>query len=365
MTYVIGWHDGSSAYLVADSAITHSGEPREPMSSMGEAPFVDDPGETCEESSLKIVPLGVRCLGSYCGDVESALWFLDALKPYVDDPSLPDRIASVERRQGPFLAKKDSEHFEVLIARVASSSRTELMRYSSRSPKLLRMAPPGSGHDIGSLPDKHRSSIRSMCARTLQEQDARDYGLAIALGMAHQMAATEYFLQHGVGGAFVGASVGLDGARWQPDCRFFFYDPAALGTMRFTSEPPMQMQRTTGMHFIRTAVIRDAAVVQSSFWHPRARVLVNRGGVDKDEWIARWESEAWERLDNTEAPMWIFVSTSTRRVTVLDRMATGTRWARRVEDRGYAFSKDLVASLKTAVPAGNAVVRVIGPSRSR
>jgi hypothetical protein len=42
-------------------------------------------------------------------------------------------------------AKRDAEHFEILLARVAEAGLSELMRCSSPKPMLIRLAPVGSG----------------------------------------------------------------------------------------------------------------------------------------------------------------------------------------------------------------------------
>ena len=138
-----------------------------------------------------------------------------------------------------------------------------------------------------------------------------------------------------IGGLVFGVQNRMGVVSWQPDTNFVLYDAAfAFGA-------------------IITAIARDNTLVLSSSITDDTRVFGHSTSMPRaDLWSEDWLRDAKSVLDSGKTPLWVFISTASRVITVIFRSDV-TRDSRYVKFKNLGdgkfdlgLSPDLMALLR-------------------
>lgn len=242
MTVVVAWLSGSTAILCWDSAITRAGrEPKNQQSSFGELQVLD--GRAVEEGAIKLCDIaGLPALVT--GDVGTAGAFAKELIALLDKHDLRTALARLDP-----VFRGCKEAFSLIFAHPLEG-RIVLTRYASTSGLMEMNEPdPNTCWIDGSLPEHLKSLIRTGAYAVEGMPLEPPRKLLALLALMQAMGVAYYLPEHGVGGAFCGAT--FDGTiTWQEPIIYLLSNTPTLeaamseaGTDGVSTTDPFQMIR--------------------------------------------------------------------------------------------------------------------------
>lgn len=296
MTYCAGWKYKNSVFLIADTAATKPMKPQTSHSSDGQL-HAEVRGEYVEESLLKLVPLANGTVAALAGDVGMATSCLDFLRDnFSATLALGDLLKLMTINLGPFT---NDRPVQLLIARTSASADSELILWDT----VQGIHPPDSDfYQIGSLTTYHAALTPKLLDRLAAESFDVDQMLPVIVAVVQSYGIYDNLIEMNVGGLVFGVRATGGTVSWLPDTNFVLYDPA------FTSKD-----------FV-TAIVRDNALIISSSITDDTRVLGHSTSTPHPAlWTTEWLQNAKNTLDSGMTPLWIFISTANRVITLIFR----------------------------------------------
>ncbi len=229
MTLGVGWVDGKSVYLIADSVITYrdGSSRRSDESTFGEPQGEGD--QRVEESAVKTIALTEEVAAVYAGNVTVAMNFLSVLgRELLKGRILIDILRDV--RPGPGLPAGTSCH--VLLGAVTADG-PRLFRFDGVTCRFDEIYAPNDPVVIGSLPRDGVDLVKRLCtgpyalAMRAFAEDA-DRVLATVMGSLQAAAQRSRMIRDRAGGTFFGMRVDANGVQRQPDLWYVLYRDAEL-----------------------------------------------------------------------------------------------------------------------------------------
>lgn len=324
MTYCAGWKYRDAVFLLADSAATKNTEPNTTHSSFGQL-HAEVRGEHVEESLLKLVPLGSGTVAAFAGDVglaTSCLEFLrDAISTAVSTSAL---LHSLTLSLGPF--PKDRP-VEFLLAVTDEAGRSELIHWDS----LRGIDPTESDYyQIGSLTSYHAALTPALFSLFVERNLDTERMLSVASAVVQSYGIHDDLISMNVGGLIFGIQTRLGVVTWQQDTNFVLYSP------------------DFSYRAIITAIARDNTLVVSSSINDETRVFGHSTSMPRAElWTADWLRKAKIELDSGATPLWLFLSTAGRVITLILRseVTKESRYVKLENQDGGKFELGLSAEL--------------------
>ncbi len=224
MTFAAGWIQGSSAFLVGDSAVTREGEYERldqavSTTSFGETELVSHT-RRIDEGAAKIIQISPGAVATFSGVAESGLATLRALRTRLR--ANPDIGVACEAEQ------HRAVDFDLLIAGCESGAPRLWRMFQQRSAIIYL---PNTGMILGSSSLEHKqwfNSVLNMSPEGLDE----DVVLARAIvGLQTRGQARSEFVR-GVGGAYFGARADANGVRLNEDLYYTIHEFPFLKSMQ-------------------------------------------------------------------------------------------------------------------------------------
>jgi len=291
VTYCVGWIQGKSVFLAADTAVTSASRPRNTHSSVGELhDRVRD--DYVEENLLKIVPIGDGTAAAYAGQVglcHAIVWFLSQnFSPTESIATLVQRmIASI----GPF---DTSDEGSLLIARSTLDGGPELYRWTSGQSKLESG---DSFYSIGSMAT-YRDYTPKIVDILPMINATGHRALTSMTALIQSFGVHENMIQQNIGGAIFGLMSTEGAIEWQRDTALMIYD----------DENPTAIR-------VKLAAIDNGLIISSSATKENRALL---GFVDGDVWSAKHGAEVERRIHDVPARQWVFLHSQRWLITIVD-----------------------------------------------
>jgi hypothetical protein len=311
VTYCAGWKYKDAIFLLADTAVTKSAKPTTSHSSFGQL-HAEVRGDHVEEGLLKLVPLGTGTVAAFAGDVVLATSCLDFLRDALPmATSMTGLLQALTLSLGPFAADRP---VEILLAWTDSAGRCELMHWDT----LRGIGAVGADYyQIGSLTSYHAALTPALLSRLVAGNLDTARMLSVASAVVQSYGVHDDLIPMNVGGLVFGVQTQQGVVTWQQDTSFVLYDP------------PFAFRA-----FI-TAIARDNAVILSSSITDDTRVLGHSTSMPRsDLFSADWLRDAKRELDSGKTPLWVFISTGGRVITLVLRSDV-------TSDSRYVTFKDL------------------------
>lgn len=300
MTYAVGWVANGIAYLVADT-LTTGGNPGEPTGSFLE-PTTNDHGEYISESLLKIFPISRNVAVAYAGDVELGQRIIGFICENLTMlSSAPALFQALGRSMGPFSREVN---VELIMAGCMPDGEAFVLLWSTNDCRLRR---PSAPVQIGTASDVERLVTSHLISATAREISDRQLCLAIVVTQMQAYCVHDNLSARGIGGAFVGLSIGKNDTAWMSDVTYAFVSPNGID----------------GMVFVR---VRDGFVVTYST--KRGDMIVALGNryatPDFAGWKATWESTLSALVQDPESEFMSFLDLKKRMNALVRRSPRGS-----------------------------------------
>lgn len=283
-------------------------------------------GEHVEESLLKLVPLGSGTVAAFAGDVELATSCLDFLRDAIPTAAnTREPLHSLTLSLGPF--PKDRP-VELLLAVTDEAGRCELVHWDSVR-GLDHSDSDSDYYQIGSLTSYHAALTPALLTLFVQGKLETERMLSVVVAIVQSYGIHDDLVSMNVGGLIFGIQTRLGVVTWQQDTNFVVYSP------------------DFSYRAIITAIARDNTLVLSSSISDDTRVLGHSTSMPgANLWTADWLCKAKSELDSGATPVWVFLSTTGRVITLILRsdVTKDSRYVRLENQGGGKF--DLGMSLE-------------------
>ncbi len=295
MTYCVGWKYRDAVFLLADTAVTKSARPSTTHSSFGQL-HAEVRGEHVEEGLLKLVPLGPGTVAAFAGDVGLATSCLDFLRDALPTAtSTSGLLQALTLSLAPFPTDRA---VEILIA-VTDAESCELIHWDT-----LRGIDPADSdyYQLGSLTSYHADLTPAHLSQLVARNLPTDRMLSVATALVQSYGVHDDLIPMNVGGLVFGVQSRRGVVTWQQDTKFVLYDPAF------------------GFRAIIAAIARDNTLVLSSSINNHTRLLGHPTSMPRaDLWSSDWLRDAEAVLTSGHPPLWVFISTAGRVITLIFR----------------------------------------------
>lgn len=295
MTYCAGWKYKNAVFLLSDTAATKSVKPQTSYSSFGQL-HAEVRGEYVEESLLKLVPLGPGTVTAFAGDVQLATSCLDFLRDNLSIiPVVSDLLDNLSISLGPF---PPDRHVELLLAKTSETGESQLLHWDSvRGLNLTK----SDFYSIGSLTSYHAALTPELVNLLSAGKLDSERMLPVIVAIVQSYGVQDDLMAMNVGGLIFGAQTRFGSISWLPDTNFVLYDPS------FSYKE------------IITAIARDNALVVCSSFTNETRVLAHSTSLSRNIWDEGWRQCVKSDVDSGQTPLWIFLNTISRVITVIFR----------------------------------------------
>ena len=291
MTLNLCWSDGHAAYLLVDSARTHSGVPNKQIGSLGQLQRSDKSGLSVEEGAQKIVRLG-NCAAALCGSLADLREFLAAARAAGERG---DIYALVE------YAQKDLVGAQMKLTMACPRDEHPFSTYCLPE-KTIRITKRGDIFATGSLGEALHNEATELISEFLGVTDPSAptdvvLNLVIGLALMTTMAVQHNLSEHHVGGAFYGAFINAEGFHWQPDIIYLLYSPGSYNRCALVPADNINaivdgIPKTHEIFdIIQTWVRGDAMVCSSSITDAGLVALSDASPEEVEKWATRWLNE--------------------------------------------------------------------------
>ena len=227
MTYCVGWKTLNAVYLIADTAITSFKPLQCDTTSFGEKQGTEsgkDTGPLVEERALKITQLGKSAAATFAGDVKRGRALTEILEARLNEGDSPRKALEDAVKQNAPFPVDEAVHF--LFAFFDDGKPFLLALDTSQSDiahevhGIIHLGSLNSGfHDLT------EKFIVPLMRKEIELQNAKhsERVLAQALAVVQSYGIHDYLIEKGVGGAFFGLRISLEGVRWQPDILYVLH----------------------------------------------------------------------------------------------------------------------------------------------
>jgi hypothetical protein len=296
MTYCAGWKYKNAVFLIADSAATKPIRPSTTHSSLGQL-HAEVRGEHVEEALLKLVPLGTGVVAAFAGDVSLATTCLDFLRDNLRSTSdVRSLLRTMTVSLGPFSSDRP---VGLLVAMTTEDGHSELLHWDT----VQGVNPNAFDHcQIGSLTSYHTALTPAFLSQLAAGNLDTDRMLPVVTAIVQSYGVHDDLIPMNVGGLIFGIQTKLGAVCWLQDMNVVLYDPSFA------------------FKEIISAIARDNTIVVSSSITNDTRVFGHSTSIPrKDLWSADWIHRAKTILDSGRLPLWLFIGTAGRIITLVFR----------------------------------------------
>lgn len=296
MTYCAGWKYQDAVYLLADTAITKSTKPTTTQSSFGQL-HDEVRGEYVEEGLLKLVPLNFGAAAAFAGDVDLGTSCLEFLRDRMTRKTSPrDLLRGLMVSLGPFPAER---RVEILLAFTDEAGRSDLVHWDS----LRGLDPTESDYyQIGSLTSYHAAITPELISLFVSGSLDTEKMLSVVSAIVQSYGIHDDLIRMNVGGLVFGVMSRLGTVTWQPDTNFVLY------SLDFS------------FRAVITAIARENMLVLSSSITDDTRIIANSISMSRADILTEdWLQKAKREVDSGATPLWVFISTVGRVITLIFR----------------------------------------------
>ena len=296
MTYCAGWKSQDAVFLLADTAVTKRSKPATTHSSFGQL-HDEVQGEYVEEGLLKLVPLNSGTVAAFAGDVDLATSCLEFLRSRITATTSPrDLLQGLTVSLGPFPKERP---VEILLAFTDEAGRSDLVHWES----LRGLDPTESDYyQIGSLTSYHAALTPELISLFVSGSLDTERMLSVVSTIVQSYGIHDDLIRMNVGGLIFGAMSRLGSVTWQPDTNFVLY------SLDFSFRAVITAICRENMLVLSSSITDDTRIFAHSVSMPRVGVLT-------EDWLQRAKRE----IDSGATPLWVFISTVGRVITLIFR----------------------------------------------
>lgn len=307
MTYCVAWKTETSAFLIADSAVTgnpsHSDNVLGRHTSFGELQGAVGPrGEHTYEKAYKIYTHEKSAVG-LAGDAKFGNDFICLIIDNLKCGRTPKEALTLSAQN--YIDVHSRPHIKVVI--IHHSSEPEIYTFDNKRNPPIKLedefvsfgSPP---QDLKKYTDSFFSGFKISWERENKSYQADEIFLLRMLALLQAYGIHNYTVESGIGGAYTGVSVSSDGLKLQPDiCYVLSGENVAFDTQRIISVTVKNDHFCIVNSESETYVIPNASV---DYQQNEARLL--KSGKD---------SEA--QFDTGKFKYYIFINTSRHSASVI------------------------------------------------
>jgi hypothetical protein len=310
MTYILGWKNYSSVFLVGDSVITieHPNTDGNRNTFRNQTTFGEDhiyeEGKTVSERWLKLYDLINRVILAISGDVEQAHEGINTFQICLDsDWDIEEAFE-----------KSFSDRDVGIIAGYMEGDVPRLVSYNSMGTKGFLDHPFLKVVHCGSIDSSFEDQTEEFFSQIEENEWSEDQILASIISVAQSFCFQQNIISQGVGGFFSGIRVNKDGVNWQKDLAFipFAYNGKEPETNQlaeiFGEARPVMTQVRESILFSCSSIIDDVKKARKDFsnFYPEKGVDLQFLKKQKSEWEAKWKISLNKNCDVLNAEFFIF-----------------------------------------------------------
>lgn len=315
MTYILGWKNYSSVFLVGDSVITieHPNVDGNKNTFRNQTSFGEDhiyeKGKTVSEKWLKLYDIEGKVIIAISGEVRDAYDGIESLKKAMasqDEFDLREEIkySFFGKRAGVIIGFMENEN-PVLIS-------CHCKGYLS-----FIEHPTFEVVHSGSINEKFKDQTQSAFSQFKMNGWNDDQILASIIAVTQSFCFQENIISQGVGGFFSGIRIDKTGVKWQPDLVFipFSYNGKEPKTNQlaeiFGEVTPVMTQVRESILFSCSSLVDDIKKAREFFpnFFPEKGVDLKILDKQQSEWDEKWEIQLNKNCDALNAEFFIFYNT--------------------------------------------------------
>lgn len=313
MTYILGWKNYSSVFLVGDSVITieHPAIDGNKNTFRNQTSFGEDhiyeEGKTVSEKWLKLYDLDNKVILAISGDVEEAHEGIKYLRLYLETGI--DIKVAIENSFG-------DKKVGILVGYIEKDV-PRLISYNGHGKKELHEHAFFEVAHSGSIESSFIDQTEEFFSQIVSKDWSEDQILASIIAVTQSYGFQENQMKRGVGGFFSGIRINKLGVTWQPDLVFipFSYNGKELKSNQlseiFGDVTPVMTQVRESILFSCSSLLDDIKKARKAFPN-----FFSEKGVDpqiwekqQSEWKAKWEIQLNKNCDALNAEIFIFYNT--------------------------------------------------------
>lgn len=295
MTYILGLKYESNVYIVADTALTHTGKSDQHITSFGEK-HDDEDGFVVQESYLKILKIG-QVVFAFSGDLKLFRSIVESFKKYINhNPPRKAFELSIANNK-PFQSGCDVS----IVVSYVEDSCSVLLSFNADGADQILNHKDGDLVQLGSIKNWYYEFsawiLEKLC---IFKEDPIQYLHAI-LSCVQSYGIHDNLIDHFVGGMYCGIVVTKDGIEWQKDILYCLYDSD---------------WNQTDIVF---SLIRENSLIVSSGITGRIGYFLDSITVESPkQWFDTWKLEPDRIRESCEFDYVVLLHTGLRIVTLAD-----------------------------------------------
>ncbi|SFT71083.1 hypothetical protein SAMN04489724_1746 [Algoriphagus locisalis] len=348
MTYILGWKNYNSVFLVGDSVVTidypgsysdKTYESNRPLTSFGEQQIFEK-GKTISEKWLKLYDLENKVILAISGTIEEAHEGIKHFKMYLEIQNVIDILKAVENS----FSDKD---VKVLIGYMDENV-PRLISYNGKNNSRIIQ------HDFfevahsGSIGESFINQTENFFAQIEVKGWSDEQILASIIAVTQSYGVQEEIIRQGVGGFFSGIRINKNGVTWQPDIMFvpFSYNGEEINSNQlaeiFGEAKRVLIQVRESVLFSCSPFIEDIKHARRPFgnFQPPQIIGSEEWYIERLAWSVKWGSEVNRNCDEHKAEYYIFYNTEKPIVGMIF-----DEWKKpfRISEDTIYFGEDLIA----------------------
>ena len=352
MTYILGWKNATSVFIHGDSIVTeflksgHDQLKEEETTSFGERVYIDSE-KVIRKETLKIYGIDNRLVIAFAGNESTGLSVIRNIKLLVKHSDVLDREVVRGIINQAIQSVSPPQPSIQLILGFLDSGTPILMSFNQHENRQLIEHEEFA--DIGSLSSKgargFSNLVRNFLTKLGQHSSSDDEKLIGVTCFLQNLGLTNYLVQFGVGGFFVGLKVNEKETTWLKDILYVIYDSSILPDTQHVRAP---------FHTISFRVRDDGIFLKSSF-SKNPRIYLDSVNIKSPKaWIENWvDQDKLNSIANKiESDYYAFLCSEKLIITLIED---------EVKDEFIEFTDHRVGKKQTVVVSGK-LLNTINPN---
>ncbi|QYH40007.1 hypothetical protein GYM62_14870 [Algoriphagus sp. NBT04N3] len=315
MTYILGWKNYTSVFLVGDSVITiehpnvdGNKNTFRNQTSFGEDHIYED-GKTVSEKWLKLYDLKGKIIIAISGNVRDAYEGIESLNKAIASQAKFDLRQEIKYS---FFGKEAG----IIIGFIENEEPVLISCHCNGYPSFIEHSPYEVVHS-GTIHQRFKDQTQSAFSQFTKNDWNDDQILASIIAVAQSFCFQEDIISQGVGGFFSGIRMDRTGVAWQPDLVFFPFSYNGMELQNnqvseiFGAIRPVMTQVRDSILYSCSSAIKDVKKFKRPFanFQPE-EIIKSEGWIDaRLKWAAKWGRELNENWEECKADYYIFYNT--------------------------------------------------------
>lgn len=315
MTYILGWKNNTSVFLVGDSVITieHPNVDGNKNTFRNQTSFgedhINEEGKTVSEKWLKLYDLKDKIIVAISGKVRDAYDGIDSLKKSIASQAEFDLRQELRYS---FFGKEAG----VIIGFIENEEPVLISCHCDGFPSFIEHSPFEVVHS-GKIHQRFKNQTQSAFSQFTKNGWNDDQILASIIAVTQTFCFQEDIISQGVGGFFSGIRIDRTGVTWQPDLAFIPFSSNGkelktnqlaeiLGEAKFVITQVRESILFSGSTFISDP---KKATRPFSNFQPE-QIIESEEWIDaRLKWAAKWGRELNKNWEECKADYYIFYNT--------------------------------------------------------